>query len=220
MFKCGPSRRRVFESDQGVSFGAVERAASAHAQGCGGCDARGLADGGFEAFRKGALWDALPGKTSYRMLTQREYEKLLAHLLKLGGASRARHWREHDARIAQREAAGGGDAHRARFALQGQCKRLAGAFPNGEAGAWAYAVELLKGIHRATPETATARELWQTLYTLKSRVRAMAAKTDSVAGAAACHTDTRGGGAQGRRAPPRGVRADCGVSRGAEEVAG
>lgn len=172
----------------------------------------GLIDNGmtFDQWRKLALADCAPGKTSFNLVTQREYEKFCTWLQKLGGQSKTKRWRDHDARIAQRETNGGGDAHRARYVLGEKCRELAPVFGT-EVAALDYARELLKRIHHVTLENATAPQLWATFYTLKSRASKKAAKPAAEAVAIAAPSVTPGEGVNDDGAPPRGVRADAGA---------
>jgi hypothetical protein len=123
----------------------------------------GLTEDGFDAWRRGALWDAVR-KASFRALGQREYGVALAAFQRLGGAApRAA------AGIGARETGPEGDRRRAEHALRQACAAAADAF-GGDAGqALAYARVLLRQIHRAELASATAKQIWQVVFTLRSR---------------------------------------------------
>lgn len=134
--------------------------------------AAGLADerDGFDAWRKGSLWDAV-SKSSFRAVTQREYGRALGHFLQLAGrdAEAGRAARLNSA-AARREASGEGDRLRALHAFNAAAEEARSAY--GDTAYW-YACSLLQKIHKApTPDAATARQLWQTVFTLRSRAAA------------------------------------------------
>lgn len=123
----------------------------------------GLADEPFDAWRKAALHDAC-GRQSFRDVRQREYGHVLHTLLTLAG-------RKPTSRPAAVKAPRVDEATRARWALDQECIKQAEAF-GSYPGAKAYADALLAKIHRATLSSATAKQLWQVLFTLRNRARA------------------------------------------------
>lgn len=123
----------------------------------------GLADEPFDAWRKAALHDAC-GRQSFRDVRQSEYGHVLHTLLTLAG-------RKPASRPAAVKPPRVDEATRARWALDQECIRQAEAF-GSYPGAKAYADSLLSRIHKATLSSATAKQLWQVLFTLRSRARA------------------------------------------------
>ena len=117
------------------------------------------ADGGFDAFRHAAAWESCR-IASFKALRQRHYEAVLARLRALAGDERG-------AARAQRRAAGD-DTRRALHALDGECRRLAGAF-GGVEGARSYAAALARRIHHGSLAELSARQTWQVLFTLRNR---------------------------------------------------
>jgi hypothetical protein len=129
-------------------------------------DAVGIVDGEtFDAWRHRTVREAT-GRAGLTALTQRDYGPMMARLIELaGGSPRRRDW--HAAvKPARRD-----DADRARHALQAECADQAAAF-GGPAQAEAYATSLLARIHKTDWMGATARQLWQVLFTLRNRARA------------------------------------------------
>jgi hypothetical protein len=122
----------------------------------------GLADETFDVWRKAALHDAT-GLGSFRAVTQRDYGRALAYFLQLAG-------KKPEVRRAAAKPQAVDEAGRARWALDGECRVLAAAF-GSEAGARSYAEALLGRIHRTTWHGATAKQLWQVLFTLRSRAK-------------------------------------------------
>lgn len=139
----------------------------------------GLADGDFDTWRRGVLWD-LCGKASFRALGQREFGRALDEFLRLGGkevsrggAGARRGWNGKNAAIASNETGPEGDRRRAEWKLREACREFAEAF-GGEARAEIYADNLLRRIHgvRADPSpfpNASAKQLWAVYFTLRSR---------------------------------------------------
>lgn len=134
----------------------------------------GLADGDFDTWRRGVLWD-LCGKASFRALGQREFGRALAEFMRLGGSGVSRGgaetrggWNGKNAEIARNETSAEGDRRRAAYKLGEACREFAEAF-GGEGQARAYASGLMTGIHRQTVETASAKQLWAVYFTLRSR---------------------------------------------------
>lgn len=139
----------------------------------------GLTDDGFDRWRGGVLWDAC-SEASFRALGQRGYGRAMAAFLRLGGGAvrtaagsrPAGAWGRANEAAAARESGPDGDRRRAEFKLREACRAAAGAF-GSEAGALAYARGLLRAIHKRQDgrefEGATARQLWQTMFTVRSR---------------------------------------------------
>ena len=123
----------------------------------------GLADEPFDIWRKAALHDVV-GKASFRLVTQREYGRCIAYFVKLAGK------KPTTRRVATKSGAAD-ECSRARWAFDDECHRQAETFGSYE-GARAYAESLLARIHRTTPSTATAKQLWQVVFTLRNRARA------------------------------------------------
>lgn len=123
----------------------------------------GLADEAFDIWRKAALHDAV-GKGSFRAVTQREYGKCLAYFVVLAG-------KKPESRRAAVKPPAADEAARARWSLDNECQRQAEAFGSYE-GARVYAETLLGRIHRTTVTGATAKQLWQVMFTVRNRARA------------------------------------------------
>lgn len=141
---------------------------------------------GFDVWRKGVLFDAVR-KTSFRLLTQREYGKALAVFLQLCGrdVSRFPARTRSNSAVAERESGAEGDRRRAMHALYAECEKVADVF--GKQSFW-YATTLLDKIHHVGPESATAKQIWQTIFTLRNRA---ASKRKSLAGAGEVHAETQ-----------------------------
>jgi len=126
----------------------------------------GLTEDGFDAWRRGALWDAVR-RDSFRALGQREFGAALGHFEKLAGDDGS--WQgRFNRRVAGREAGGEGDRGRAEWKLRRECERLDAVF-GGAGSALAYAEALLRQIHRTSLCDAEAKQIWQTLFTLRNR---------------------------------------------------
>lgn len=119
----------------------------------------------FDAWRHEVVREAT-GRAGLRELTQREYGPVMARLIELAGGSPSRREWHAAAKPLHRD-----DADRARHALKDECDALAESF-GGAAQADAYATSLLSRIHRTDWMSATARQLWQVLFTLRNRARA------------------------------------------------
>jgi len=122
------------------------------------------ADGDADAFRHAAAFDAC-GLASFRAMTQRHFLPVLGYFRTLAGGE-ARRLLAHAALD---------DTRRALAKLQDECAACASEFGD-DAGAWAYAQVLLRKIHKATPVTATPRQVWQVLFTLRNRAAAIRRK--------------------------------------------
>ncbi len=148
--------------------------------------AAGLEDGAFEAWRHAALWDAVR-KQSFRAVTQGEYARAMAYFGRLSGGSGA----------PPREAASGAadELRRAVWRLREECRDAGDAF-GGEEAAQRYAATLLKNIHKATLETATARQIWQVAFTLRNRAQKKRAAAPEAPAAKPPETAQGGAGAR------------------------
>lgn len=123
----------------------------------------GMADESFDVWRKAALHDAA-GKASFRAVTQREYGKVLAYFVTLAG-------KKPETRRAAVKPQGADDADRARWSLDNECRKQSEVFGSYE-GARTYAEVLLGKIHKTTVTGATAKQLWQVMFTVRNRARA------------------------------------------------
>jgi hypothetical protein len=133
----------------------------------------GLCDESFDEWRHGALYDAVR-KTSFRAVGQREFGIALGHFLKLAGGFETRRTAGNRA-ISGRESTDEGDRRRALSALRSECDALAGAFGRGQT--WWYAESLFEKIHKTHSDQATAKQIWQVLFTLRNRASAKRRKT-------------------------------------------
>lgn len=127
----------------------------------------GLTEQGFDAWRRGALWDAVR-RDSFRSLGQREFGAALGHFERLAGGDPDTWDGRFNRGVAEREASGDGDRRRAEFVLRRECRQYDPLF-GGQGCATAYAVRLLEKIHRTSLPRATSRQIWQTVFTLRSR---------------------------------------------------
>lgn len=136
----------------------------------------GLTDDSFEAWRHGALWDACR-KTSFRTVGQREFGLSLAYFGRMSDGGTAGRAGPANAAIAARESSEDGDRRRAAWKLEHTCLDLAQAF-GGPESANAYAANLLRTIHKTDLDGATAKQIWQVIFTLRNRARALARKRE------------------------------------------
>jgi hypothetical protein len=135
----------------------------------------GLADEDFDAWRRGSLYDALR-KTSFRAVGQHEFGLALAHFEKLAGREPSTRWGRANHAIAAREAGPEGDRRRAEHVLRETCAAVAPAFHGSPEQALAYALSLLRRIHRTDLPHAAAKQIWQVKFTLSNRAKAHARK--------------------------------------------
>jgi len=133
----------------------------------------GMWDGDADAFRHAAVQD-LCGKAGVSALCQREYGPACRMFLKLAGAKVEERPATRAGRSAAKDPARD-DADRARRKLLEETFAQAAAF-GGQPGAQGYAEQLLGRIHKTDLQRATARQLWQVLFTLRNRARAKARK--------------------------------------------
>lgn len=148
----------------------------------------GLVDDGvgFDAWRRAALHDVVgaAAPSSFRAVTQRDYAAVVAYFLELAGDGGM------DA-AAQNKAAD--EQRRALWALSLVEGELAPAF-GGREGAARYADALFQKIHRTDRYSATARQVWAVIFTLRNRVAKGRAKTAPGAlGASGVHSPLPGG---------------------------
>lgn len=125
----------------------------------------GLTDEPFEGWRHGALYDAVR-RVSFRAVGQREWGVAMGHFEQLAGEDTRAGW--FNAGVARREASGDGDRGRAEWKLRQECAEHDEVF-GGEGAALDYAMALLRQIHRTSLTDATAKQIWQTLFTLRNR---------------------------------------------------
>lgn len=153
----------------------------------------GLTEDSFDTWRRGVLWDTVQ-QSSFRAMGQREFGLALGAFARLEGAAEASGGRGRaKAAAARREASGEGDRRRAEWCLRRECGRLDGVF-GGEGRALAYAEGLLGRVHRTSLADATAKQVWQALFTLRSRAAAKRKKRDAAEGPqnGACRAAARG----------------------------
>ena len=136
----------------------------------------GLTDDAFDVWRKAALWDAVR-KQSFRAVGQAEFGIALGHFRRMagkatGGDARPTGWNGTNARIAERETGPEGDRRSAEFKLRQACGEVREAFNNDAEQALAYACVLLRTIHKTDLQHATGKQVWQVMFTLKSRAAA------------------------------------------------
>ena len=137
----------------------------------------GLCDEPFEAWRHGALWDAVR-KTSFRAVGQHEFGIALAYFERLAGREPNTNWGRTNHAIAQHEATGEGDRRRGEYALRQQCELSKAAFNNDAGQALAYALVLLRKIHKTDLQHATGKQLWQVKFTIINRAKAHLKKAE------------------------------------------
>ena len=120
----------------------------------------GLADDDFDTWRHAAVEDAAPGRGGLRGLTQGDFAAVRDWLRELSGGPAA---------LPGRLARESDDARRARWALRRAADRCRGNFP-GDVDA--YVDSLFEKIHGTTRERASARQVWQVIFTLRARIGA------------------------------------------------
>lgn len=140
----------------------------------------GMEDDGvdFGEWRKGVCWDVAQ-KSSFRLLNQRDYGLVLGELRALSGAVPATRRQKANARVAKSESGSDGDRRRALYALRKKCVELADVF-GGVEQAESYSLALLRKIHKLEAgrewSGATAKQLWQVMFTMINRARAKTRK--------------------------------------------
>lgn len=131
----------------------------------------GLCEEDFDAWRHGALYDAVR-KTSFRAVGQSDFGKALNHFERLAGKTPSTFWGRANHAIAARETGPEGDRRRAEHKLLEACDQVKAAFADDAEQALAYACVLLKTIHRTDLPAATAKQIWQVMFTLRNRAAA------------------------------------------------
>lgn len=135
-------------------------------------------EGGFDQFRKGLCWDVCH-KSSFRLLDQRDYGLVLGELRSLSGSDPATRRQKANARVAKSESSSDGDRRRALYSLRKKCVELADVY-GGVEQAENYSLSLLRKIHKLPAGSewsqATAKQLWQVMFTMINRARSKARK--------------------------------------------
>jgi len=122
----------------------------------------GLTDQPFEDWRKQTLWDLIC-KASFRTVNQTEFNKALNGFMILSGKREAGHLNCSKSREAD-------ETRRAIWRLKEECKELGSSF-GGEEGAMRYANSLVEKIHKVKLSDASAKQVWQVIFTLRSRAK-------------------------------------------------
>ena len=138
----------------------------------------GLCEEEFEPWRHAALWDAVR-KTSFRAVGQKEFGLALAHFEKLAGREPNTNWGHVNHAIAQHETSPEGDRRRAEYVLRKTCLEVKDAFNGQEGEALAYALVLLRKIHKTDLTHASAKQIWQVKFTLSNRAKAHMKKAEA-----------------------------------------
>ena len=123
---------------------------------------------GFDAWRRATIHDVVgaAAPSSFRMVTQRDYARVVAYFLELAGCgcgTEAAPSRDKEA----------DEQRRALWALnlaEGEVEDQFG----GRAGAGRYADALFAKIHRTDRHSATARQIWAVIFTLRNRAKGRA----------------------------------------------
>lgn len=151
----------------------------------------GLTDVSFDDWRKMTLWD-LVCKTSFRTINQTEFNTVLDGFYVLSGK------RTVQVHCSIKQSAD--EVRRAVWRLKEECKELGSSF-GGEEGAMRYANSLVEKIHKVKLSNANAKQIWQVIFTLRSRAkkqakpasRETALKCDLRGGVEKTHVDASGG---------------------------
>lgn len=124
----------------------------------------GLVDDGedFDTWRRAALHDVVgaAAPSSFRAVTQRDYAAVIAYFEELAGGEA-----EHSSAIKS-----GDEERRALWALtleEGAGEECFG----GREGARRYADALFEKVHKTNRCTATARQIWAVIFTLRNRAK-------------------------------------------------
>ena len=148
----------------------------------------GLVDDGFgfDAWRRATLHDVVgaAAPSSFRTVTQRDYAAVLRYFLSLAGEEEVKVRGEGEQRNLNSTVHLGpspspkaaDERRRALWALNLEEGRLEDAF-GGREGARRYADSLFLGIHKTDRLTATARQVWAVIFTLRNRAAKRRAKT-------------------------------------------
>ena len=131
----------------------------------------GLVDDGvgFDAWRRATIHDVVgaAAPSSFRTVTQRDYAAVMRYFGELAGEDSKRTTaRSEDSK--RTTARGEDERRRALWTLNLEEGRLAEEF-GGREGARRYADSLFWGIHRTDRRTATARQVWAVIFTLRNR---------------------------------------------------
>lgn len=121
----------------------------------------GLTDATFDDWRKTTLWDLIC-KASFRTVNQTEFNKVLDAFFVLSG--------KRQAHLNCSKAKHEDETRRAIWRLKEECKEFASAF-GGEDGAMRYANSLMEKIHKVKLSSASAKQVWQVIFTLRSRAK-------------------------------------------------
>jgi len=122
----------------------------------------GLTEMPFEDWRKQTLWDLIC-KNSFRTVNQTEFNKALDGFYVLSGKRQPGHL--HCSKMQTKD-----EQRRAIWRLKEECKELADSF-GGEEGAMRYANSLVEKIHKVKLCDASAKQVWQVIFTLKARAK-------------------------------------------------
>ena len=151
----------------------------------------GLVDDGvgFDAWRRATLHDVVgaAAPSSFRAVTQRDYVAVMRYFGELAGEDNKRTTAslEDSKRTTTR---GADERRRALWALNLEEGRLEDAF-GGRGGARKYADSLFWKIHKTDRFTATARQVWAVIFTLRNRAkgrRAEARRSETVGRTRTC----------------------------------
>lgn len=121
-----------------------------------------MCDDSFDVFRRGGVFD-VTSKTSFRALVQHEFVEVLNYFRELSGKSSVRKTDIVDF-------AKGDERRRALWTLEQTYTELADRY-GGAGGAANYAAALFRKIHRCGPDTASAKQIWAVIFTMKNRKR-------------------------------------------------
>ena len=122
----------------------------------------GLTDQPFDDWRKQTLWD-LVCKASFRMVNQTDFNKALNGFQVLAGKRSVGHLNCSKVKAED-------ETRRAIWRLKVECKDLGESF-GGEEGAMRYANSLMEKIHKVKLADASAKQVWQVIFTLRSRAK-------------------------------------------------
>ena len=143
----------------------------------------GLVDDGvgFDAWRRAALHDVVgaAAPSSFRAVTQRDYSRVVAYFLELAGEEKSksevqveeRNFNHHSSTSTSNfdsAAKAADERRRALWSLNIEEGRLEDYF-GGREGARRYVDSLFWKIHQTDRLTATARQVWAVIFTLRNR---------------------------------------------------
>jgi len=130
----------------------------------------GMVDEGidFDTWRKANLHDVVGAAASgsFRLVTQRDYAAVIGYFSELAGGQTTETKREKEA----------DERRRALWSL-GMTEDIHGAAFGGKDGARRYADALFEKVHGTDRLTATARQVWAVIFTLRNRAAARRTKT-------------------------------------------